>query len=293
MDRLSALLLRFGFSADTFFQGTFCGNNHFPAQPGRGHLHLVREGPATFVHADGTRLHVDAPTLILYPRPQAHGLHTGAGTAQLLCASVHLAGDGEAAIDSLPACLQVPRPQLPAMAGVLELLFDEAQHGGLGQKLVLNRLCDVLIVQLLRHALANHLMSAACLLDPSDAVLANAMTAMRDHPGRQWTVASLATLCGMSRSRFARVPRGHRLPAGRIPDGPAHVARPGAAPARPAGAGCRAGSGLCQPAGFHPCLPRLHQAVAARLAGTGGPGRFPARLTGASAKNRAPARPRC
>lgn len=204
MDRLSALLLRFGFSADTFFQGTFCGNNHFPAQPGRGHLHLVREGPATFVHADGTRLHVDAPTLILYPRPQAHGLHTGAGTAQLLCASVHLAGDGEAAIDSLPACLQVPLAQLPAMAGVLELLFDEAQHGGLGQKLVLNRLCDVLIVQLLRHALANHLMSAACLLDPSDAVLANAMTAMRDHPGHQWTVASLATLCGMSRSRFAR-----------------------------------------------------------------------------------------
>ena len=154
MDRLSALLLRFGFSADTFFQGTFCGSKHFPAQPGRGHLHLVREGPATFVHADGTRLHVDAPTLILYPRPQAHGLHTGAGTAQLLCASVHLAGDGEAAIDSLPACLQVPLAQLPAMAGVLELLFDEAQHGGLGQKLVLNRLCDVLIVQLLRHALA-------------------------------------------------------------------------------------------------------------------------------------------
>ncbi|MCZ7140568.1 cupin domain-containing protein, partial [Salmonella enterica subsp. enterica] len=91
---------------DTFFQGTFCGSNHFPAQPGRGHLHLVREGPATFVHADGTRLRVDAPTLILYPRPQAHGLDTGTGTAQLLCASVHLAGDGDAAIDSLPACLQ-------------------------------------------------------------------------------------------------------------------------------------------------------------------------------------------
>ncbi|WP_436573079.1 cupin domain-containing protein [Janthinobacterium sp. HLS12-2] len=201
---MSALLLRFGFSADTFFQGAFCGSNHFPAQPGTGHLHLVREGPATFAHEDGTLLRIDVPTLILYPRPHAHGLGTGACTAQLLCATVHLAGDGEAMLNSLPACLQVPLAQLPAMSGVLELLFDEAQHGGLGQKLVLNRLCDVLIVQLLRHALANHLMSAACLLDQSDAALANAMTAMHDHPGRHWTVASLASLCGMSRSRFAR-----------------------------------------------------------------------------------------
>ncbi|WP_219134342.1 AraC family transcriptional regulator [Janthinobacterium sp. UMAB-60] len=204
MDRLSALLLQFGFSADTFFEGTFCGSNHFPAQPGRGHLHLVREGPVTFVHADGTRLRIDAPTLILYPRPQAHGLDTGAGTARLLCATVHLPGDDGAVIDSLPPYLQLPLAQLPAMAGLLDLLFDEAQHGGLGQKLVLNRLCDVLIVQLLRHALAKHLMSAACMLGPSDAALANAMTAMRDHPGHHWTVASLATLCGMSRSRFAR-----------------------------------------------------------------------------------------
>ena len=204
MDLLSALLLRLDFSADTFFEGAFCGSNHFPAQAGTGHLHLVRQGPATFIHADGTRLLADAPSLVFYPRPLAHGLDTGGGTARLLCATVRLAGGDDAVIDSLPPWLHIPLAQLPAMAGVLELLFDEAQHGGLGRKLVLDRLCDVLIVQLLRHALANHLMSAACLLDPSDAVLANAMTAMRDHPGGQWTVASLATLCGMSRSRFAR-----------------------------------------------------------------------------------------
>ncbi|MGK5021463.1 cupin domain-containing protein [Janthinobacterium sp. LB2P10] len=204
MDQLSALLLRFGFSADTFFQGAFCGNNHFPAQPGRGHLHLVREGPATFAHADGTVLRIDAPALVFYPRPHTHALRTGACTAQLLCATVHLAGDDEAMLNSLPAFLHLPLAQLPAMSGVLELLFDEAHRGELGRKVVLNRLCDVLIVQLLRHALANRLMSAACLLDQSNAALTNAMTAMHEHPGRHWTVASLASLCGMSRSRFAR-----------------------------------------------------------------------------------------
>ena len=204
MDRLSAQLMRLEYSADTFFEGAFCGRNHFPAQPGTGHLHLVRRGPATFTHDDGTLLQVDVPSLVFFPRPLTHGLDTGTGTARLLCATVHLAGDGDAVIDSLPPCLHIPLAQLPALAGVLDLLFDEAQHGGLGQKLVLNRLCDVLIVQLLRHALAGKLISAARLFGLSDTALAKALAAMHDHPGRHWTVASLAALCGMSRSRFAR-----------------------------------------------------------------------------------------
>ncbi|WP_426054263.1 cupin domain-containing protein [Janthinobacterium sp. PSPC2-1] len=204
MDRLSALLMRLDFSADTFFEGAFCGSSHFPAQPGIGHLHLVRQGPATFTHEDGTRLRVDQPALVFYPRPLAHGLDTGGGTARLLCATVRLAGGDDAVIDSLPPCLHVPLARAPAMDGVLGLMVDEAQHGGLGQKLVLNRLCDVLIVQLLRHALAGKLISAARLFGLSDPALAKALAAMHDHPGRHWTVASLATLCGMSRSRFAR-----------------------------------------------------------------------------------------
>ncbi len=171
---------------------------------GNGPFAPGARGPATFTHEDGTLLHVDVPTLVFYPRSLAHGLGTGACTAQLLCATVRLAGDGAAMLNRLPPCLHVPLARLPAMAGVLELLFDEAQHGGLGQKLVLNRLCDVLIVQLLRHALINKLISAACLFGHSDTALAKAMTAMHDHPGRHWTVASLASLCGMSRSRFAR-----------------------------------------------------------------------------------------
>lgn len=204
MDRLSALLIRMEFSADTFFEGAFCGSNHFPAQPGTGHLHLVRRGPATFTHDDGTLLQVDVPSLVFYPRSLAHGLDTGAGTARLLCATVRLAGDGAAVLDKLPPCLHIPLAQLPAMAGVLDLLFDEAQLGGLGQKLVLNRLCDVLLVQLLRHALTSKLISASRLFGVSDTALGKALAAMHDHPGRHWTVASLASLCGMSRSRFAR-----------------------------------------------------------------------------------------
>lgn len=203
MDAVSTLLLRLGFSADIFFQGTFCGSNHFPAEPMRGHLHLLRAGSLSLTQDDGTRVALEGPALAWYPRPHAHGLATGAGQAQLLCASVHLAGD-DAAIDALPACLHASLAQLPALAGTLALLFDEAQTADLGHELVLNRLCEVLIVQLLRHALDGELLSATALAGQSDAALGKAMHAMQAHPGGKWTVEKLAALCGMSRSRFAR-----------------------------------------------------------------------------------------
>lgn len=203
MDTVSTLLLRLGFSADIFFQGDFCGSNHFPAQPMRGHLHLLRAGTLTLTQQDGSELLLEGPAVAWYPRPHAHGLATGQATARLLCASVHLAGE-DAMVDALPDCLHASVAQLPALGGTLALLFQEARTASPGHALVLNRLCEVLIVQLLRHALECRLISAAALAGLSDAALGKAMEAMQAHPGGKWTVEKLAALCGMSRSRFAR-----------------------------------------------------------------------------------------
>ena len=203
MDTVTALLLRLGFSADIFFQGAFCGSNHFPAQPMRGHLHLLRSGTLTLSQQDGSELVLEGPAVAWYPRPHAHGLATGEATARLLCASVHLAGE-DATVDALPDCVHASVAQLPALGGTLALLFQEARAAGLGHALVQNRLCEILIVQLLRHALERRLIPAAALAGLSDAALGKAMEAMQAHPGGKWTVEKLAALCGMSRSRFAR-----------------------------------------------------------------------------------------
>lgn len=203
MDTLSVLLSRLGFSADIFFRGAFCGSNHFPVQPTRGHLHLLRQGTLTLTQDDGTLLQLEGPAVAWYPRPHAHGLSTGDGTAELLCASVHLASD-DAVVRALPDCLQLDLAQLPALSGTLVLLFEEARLGGPGHELVLKRLCEILVVQLLRHALQHKLISSTSLPGVSDAALARAMHAMRAHPGGKWSVAELAAVCGMSRSRFAR-----------------------------------------------------------------------------------------
>ena len=203
MDTVTALLLRLDFSADIFFQGAFCGSNHFPAQPMRGHLHLLRSGTLTLSQEDGSELVLEGPAVAWYPRPHAHGLATGEAMARLLCASVHLAGE-DATIDALPDCVHASVAQLPALGGTLALLFQESRAAGLGHALVQNRLCEILIVQLLRHALERRLIPAAALAGLSDAALGKAMEAMQAHPGGKWTVEKLAALCGMSRSRFAR-----------------------------------------------------------------------------------------
>lgn len=203
MDALSALLLRLNFASDTFFNGDFCGSNDFPAQAGRGQLHLVRQGAVHLTHDDGSTLEVAGPALLLYPRPLAHRLETATPHAQLLCAHLQLQGE-DTLFEALPACLHLPAGQMPALAGLLALLFEEAQHAGLGHKLALDRLCDVLVIRVLRQALAQDAQAAGHLFGLADAALAKAMLAMREQPERHWTVASLAGLCSMSRSRFAR-----------------------------------------------------------------------------------------
>ena len=81
--------------------------------------------------------------------------------------------------------------------------------------MVLKRLCEILMVQLLRHALQHKLISSTALPGVSDPALGKAMHAMRAHPGGKWSVAELAAVCGMSRSRFAR--QFHEWSAVRLP----------------------------------------------------------------------------
>lgn len=203
MDRLSALLLRFGYTIDTFYRGSFCGDNVLPATPGVGYLHLVRSGRVAFHHDDTPVLQVDEPTLVLYPRPYAHRLQAQP-RAELLCATIAAHAAPEGLVKALPHLVAIPFAQLTALSGTLELLFAQSAEDGLGQKLILDRLFDVLLVQLLRHLLARKVVSERSLFGLADSTLSKALLGMHAEPGKPWTVESLAALCGMSRSKFAQ-----------------------------------------------------------------------------------------
>lgn len=89
------------------------------------------------------------------------------------------------------------------MRGVLDALFTEAFDERSGCEAALNRLSEVVLVYLLRHAVEQGLLRSGVVAGLADACLAKALNAMHAEPARPWTLQGLADLSGMSRARFA------------------------------------------------------------------------------------------
>jgi AraC-like DNA-binding protein len=204
-DRLSGLLQRFELRARVFHSGTLCGSALFPHDAGAGHLHLVRRGPVGFTNGRGQRIEVQEPSAVFYARPLAHQVDAGAHDGvELLCAAIEFgAGDENPLSRGLPDMLIVPLDQLPGLESALALLFGEASQQRCGHNAVVDRLTEVLVVQLLRFAIERRMVDAGLLAGLSDARLSRALTAMHEAPGQAWTLERLAEVSDMSRSRFA------------------------------------------------------------------------------------------
>jgi AraC-like DNA-binding protein len=204
-DRLSALLQRFELHARVVHSGTLCGLADFDGSTGAGHLHLVRRGPLLLTDPHGRRSNVDEPSVLFIPRPGAHRLDGGDSPgADVVCASIDFgAGDDNPLLRGLPALLCVPLAQLPGLDLAQQLLFSEARNSRCGHSAVVDRLTEVLVIQLLRHAIEHRLVNGGVMAGLADARLAKAISALHAEPAQAWTLSSMAELAGMSRARFA------------------------------------------------------------------------------------------
>lgn len=212
LDRLSAMLDRFQVSARLFHRGELCGVTTFDAQPGRGFFHVLRRGEMVVTHHHGAgvsrRITAKEPSLFFYPQPLAHQFNSAprAG-ADFVCASVHFeGGENHPLVRALPALIVLPLSKLPTLATALNLLFDEAELVRCGHRLIVDRLFEVVLMQLLRWLLDHGdeggvAVGLVCgLADPQ---LARALTAMHERPHVPWTIDLLAEAAAMSRSSFA------------------------------------------------------------------------------------------
>ena len=202
-DRLAGLLRHYSLSARVFHSGAFCGQHHYAAP--HGYIHLVRRGPITArspVHED---LLVTEPSLLFYPRVASHRFVAAPGdTAELLCAEVDLgASTGNPLAMALPSMLLIPLADLPGLGPTLELLFAEAERDQCGRQAAIDRLCELLLIQLLRYLMDGRLGATGLLAGLADPKLARAITAMHDAPQTAWSLEALAAKAGMSRARFA------------------------------------------------------------------------------------------
>lgn len=212
VDRLSSLLERFRVRAHLFHSGPLCGLSHFAAEPGRGFLHVLRRGGMVVTHKPRhgapTRLVVDEPTLLFYPRPLAHNFHNAPREgSDFVCATLDFEGGvSHPLAAALPALVVLPLREVEGLDHTLALLFAETERLRCGQRLLADRLFEILLLQLLRWLL-DHPDEAGLpkglLTGLAHPRLARALVAVHERPGDSWTLASMAVQAGMSRSVFA------------------------------------------------------------------------------------------
>jgi AraC-like DNA-binding protein len=203
-DRLAALMAHFPVRAQVFNTGPLCGINTVEDDGEHGQLHLLRAGELDVVHGRD-QVHLDRPSLLLYPRPMAHRFITDPERgADMVCAHLSFEGGvGNPIMAALPPFVCVPLERLAGAETVLGVLFDEAFGQRCGRMAVVERLFEVVMVQVLRHLMESGEIRGGMLSGLAHPRLRHALVAMHEAPAREWSLEDLAQVAGMSRSVFA------------------------------------------------------------------------------------------
>lgn len=198
--------------AELHHVGALCGITEFPAQDGQAYLHVLKKGELEVRHPASNGLpkvlHLDEPTLLLYPRPATHHFHTDAQDgSDVTCARLSFRGGANnPLVRAMPSLIALPLNRVEGLHTALTLLFAETERVRCGQRLLADRLFEVVVIQLLRWLL-DHPQEAdirpGMITGLSDPRLARALVAMHDSLDQRWTVERMAACSAMSRTAFA------------------------------------------------------------------------------------------
>ena len=206
MDQLSSILNRFSISAGVFYSGQLCGLSSFDAPDTQtGHLHLLRKGKLIIQIQGKSDLVFDEPTLLFYPRPTHHRIVAEeADQTEIVCAEVHYgSGPTNPLASSMPSVVSIPLAKAGRLQETIDWLFEEAFSQQSARQVVMDRLCEIMIIQLLRHLMSTNGINGGLLAGLSDLKLAKALDVIHNQPDHNWSLVELAEKAMMSRSRFA------------------------------------------------------------------------------------------
>lgn len=173
-----------------------------PVELGPGDVALVSGGRGhRLAHRTGARCR----TLDRF-QLEAEGTPDAGPRADFLCGAYRFEGDaGRVLVDSLPPLLVVRPGPGDRLRLTGDLLAWELADPYSGQQTAVDRLLDVMLVQLLRESFGSDCEHAprwyAAASDPRVGV---PLQALHERPGHPWTVTELAALAGLSRAAFAR-----------------------------------------------------------------------------------------
>lgn len=223
MDPLSDVLRHLRLRARIFLHTDFCGrwavdtSGQYTAT-----FHLVAEGRAWLHRAGQEPLALGSGELVVFPHDASHVLShssetpdpsllnriggVGEGEAtRLVCGYIELdRAQGNPVLEALPAMLHMdPATEGAGLAGIRQLLMTELERESPGGEAAVDRLTDLLFIEIMRFYLQAWGEEAGFLAAVKDPPLHRALAAIHRDPGHPWGLAELARTAALSRSAFA------------------------------------------------------------------------------------------
>jgi AraC-like DNA-binding protein len=177
-----------------------------------GSLHIIEEGELVLrIDGDPHAEHVSRGDVVLLPRGDPHHIsdagNDAPGPARWLCGTFTI-GDPQAShlLASLPAAIILRGIRGPALEGLevaRRMLVVEMQSPSQGSAVMVARILDLILIQILRAWAAGTDAEPNWLAGALDPQIGPALSAIHRNPGHDWTVEELARACHLSRSAFA------------------------------------------------------------------------------------------
>ncbi|MGB1238119.1 MAG: cupin domain-containing protein [Pseudomonadales bacterium] len=206
MSKTASLGDNFSISAQMIFNGSFCGGKHLGKEGDTacGHMHFLRAGVLTLLSEDGHRIVLDKPSVIVLPRSTPHQiLSEQSKDVDLVCAAFHF---DEAAqrqlIDTLPAFIYMDLDEA-SLAATADWIYREADSSALGQRAIVDKLCEVFLIQMLRNLIEDGFEVQGMLAGLSHPKLAPLLLQLEEDVSHPWSLEAMAQRVAMSRSAFA------------------------------------------------------------------------------------------
>lgn len=172
-----------------------------------GDCYLLPPGPPFCLSTDLAASPVDFA--ILRAEGRLGSLENGGGEDGCFLVGGHFLLSGHLAqmlLGALPPIVHIRKESdIAAMRWSLERMADEVRHSQPGGVLIVQQLAYMMLIQALRLHLNNAAsLGVGWLFALADKKMSAAIACMHDDPGHNWTLQTLASRVGISRSVFAR-----------------------------------------------------------------------------------------
>ena len=117
---------------------------------------------------------------------------------------IDFGGQANPVIDAMPDTLTVELAHSAELSAIAQLIISEIAQQRCGGQFALDRLCEFLMVNLLRNQIEYRNTESGMLAGLAHPNLSPAIVAIHNDPGRLWRLDDLVGLSGMSRSGFMK-----------------------------------------------------------------------------------------